>query len=67
MAESVSDINPQTKLKVGDNTHCGMVIEIKRPVIKIQTMVGERWFKVNQIYPKGETSCRFYNGEYVEP
>jgi hypothetical protein len=56
-----------SKLKVGDDVHCGMVIEIKSPVVKVQTMIGEKWFKVQQLFPKGEASCKFYNGEYVEP
>jgi TPR repeat protein len=57
----------QAKIKAGDDTHCGMIIEVKKPVVKIQTMVGGKWFKITQLYPKGEAGCSFYNGEYVEP
>ncbi len=55
-----------TKLKTGSDSHCGMVIEIKKPLAKIQTMVGEKWFRIEQLYPKGDADCRFVNGEYVE-
>lgn len=57
----------RAKLAVGDDTHCGMVIEIKRPIVKVQTVVGEKWFKVVQLFPKGEADCKFYNGRYIEP
>ena len=57
----------RAKLKVGDKTHCGMVMEIKMPLIKIQTVVGDKWFKVDKIYPPGEANCRFVNGVYEEP
>ena len=57
----------RAKLKVGDNTHCGMVIEIKKPLMKIQTMVGDKWFRADKIYPPGEANCRFVNGVYEEP
>jgi len=55
------------KLAVGDQTHCGMVIELKRPIVKVQTFDGEKWFRVAQLFPPGEAPCRFYNHEYVDP
>ena len=57
----------RAKLKVSDNTHCGMIIEIKKPLMKIQTMAGDKWFKVDKIFPPGEANCRFVNGVYEEP
>lgn len=38
-------------LKIGDQTNLGMVIEIKKPILKVQTFLGERWFNINQLYP----------------
>lgn len=55
------------KLKVGNDSHCGLVVEVKRPVAKIQTMIGERWLKMEQLYPAGYADCRFINGVYREP
>lgn len=54
------------KLATGDDSHCGLVIQVKSPLAKIQTAVGERWFKISQVFPARQAPCRFYNGEYVE-
>jgi TPR repeat protein len=54
-------------LKVGDSSHCGLVIEVKPPIAKIQTMAGERWLKIEQLYGEGDAPCRFINGVYQEP
>jgi hypothetical protein len=54
------------KLAVGDETHCGMVIERKDPIVKIQTMAGEKWLRTNRIFPPGAHGCRFYNGQYED-
>jgi len=54
------------KVAVGDETHCGMVIERKDPIVKIQTVAGEKWLKIGQVYPPGAHSCRFYNGQYAD-
>jgi hypothetical protein len=54
-------------ITVGDNSHCGMVTEIKSPIVKVQTMVGEKWFRLEQLYPAGGAPCRFQNGEYQGP
>jgi hypothetical protein len=54
-------------LKVGTETHCGLVIEVRPPIVKVQTMIGERWLKVAQLYPSGRRDCRFVNGVYQDP
>jgi hypothetical protein len=54
-------------LKEGDNTHCGLVVEVKKKVVKIQTMIGEHWFKIDQLYPSGTADCKFINNVYQEP
>lgn len=51
----------------GNDTHCGMVIEVKRPLIKIQTLIGEKWFKLEQLFPSNTRTCRFVNGIYSDP
>ena len=53
-------------IKSGDDSHCGLVIEVKKPIVKVQTMAGEKWLKLTQIYPAGGASCRFVNGVYQE-
>lgn len=43
--------NFRANLKIGDYTTQGMVVEIKRPIVKLQTSDGERWFNLHSIYP----------------
>lgn len=57
----------RAKLAVGDETHCGMVIEVKRPIVKIQTMIGEKWLRLDQVFPAGRAPCRFVNQVYQDP
>lgn len=55
------------RLSAGDDSHCGLVIEVKKPLVKAQTMIGEHWLKIEQLYPQGAANCRFVNGVYQEP
>jgi hypothetical protein len=57
----------RSSLKVGSDSHCGLVIEVKPPIARVQTMVGEVWLKVAQLFPKGKKACRFLNGVYQDP
>ncbi len=54
-------------LGVGSESHCGLVVAINGPIAKVQAMVGEVWLKVEQLYPAGARSCRFFNNVYVDP
>lgn len=57
----------RTKLKIGDDTFCGPVIEVRQPMIKIAVRVqlpgysSEAWLKANEVYPDG-AGCRNVNG-----
>jgi hypothetical protein len=53
-------------LTVGSDTHCGLVIEVRRPIAKVQSMIGEVWLKVDQLHPKGARNCQFVNGTYQD-
>lgn len=53
-------------LKVGSDSHCGLVTEVRPPIAKVQTLVGERWLKTAQLYPQGRRNCRFVNGVYQD-
>lgn len=50
-------------IKTGDESNCGLVIEVKQPIAKIQTASGERWFKVEQLYPQGVQTCGLDAGD----
>jgi len=53
-------------LTLGSDTHCGMVVEMKPPLAKVQTMIGEIWFRSEQLWPPGSKDCHFVNGVYQE-
>jgi TPR repeat protein len=54
-------------LKVGSDSHCGLVIEVKPPIARVQSMIGEVWLKIEQLFPQGKQDCRFVNGVYQDP
>ncbi|MYN05755.1 hypothetical protein [Pseudoduganella aquatica] len=55
-------------LKVGEDTFCGPVIEVKYPMIKVAIsaplpgFASETWLKSNQVFPS-EYGCRNVNGK----
>jgi ribosomal protein L29 len=53
-------------LKIGDDTNCGLVVEVKRPIVQVQTMMGLQWLKLATLFPKSE-GCPFINAAYVPP
>jgi hypothetical protein len=57
--------NFRTGLDVGDDSNCGLVIEVKKPVVKVQTSQGEHWLKIEELYPYGSADCFFINGQYI--
>jgi hypothetical protein len=54
-------------IQVGTETHCGLLIELRRPVAQIQTANGPHWLRVAQLFAPGEAPCRFLNGRYQDP
>jgi hypothetical protein len=40
-------------LAVGDETQCGYVIGLRRPMVEIAADIGSRWVHVDQLTPKG--------------
>ena len=53
-------------LKIGDDTNCGLVVEVKRPIVQVQTTIGLQWLKLATVFPKSE-GCTFINAVYVPP
>lgn len=56
-------------LKVGTETHCGLVLSINGPVAVVQAPapIGQYGLKIDQLYPAGLAPCQFYNGIYQDP
>jgi TPR repeat protein len=57
----------RASVKSGDESHCGLVIEVKDGGVQGQSMVGPTWLKSEQLSPSGAADCRFRNKVYVEP
>jgi len=57
----------RSEVSEGDESHCGLVIEVKAKVVKVQTTQGEYWLKRTQIYPPNSKLCVFKDGVYQEP
>ncbi len=51
----------------GDDSHCGLVVEVRDKVVKVQTQMGEHWLKRSQLYPPKTKPCNFLNGVYQTP
>jgi hypothetical protein len=60
----------RNKLRDGDETNCGPVIETKGKLVKVSFPVAdygnEHWIRRDQIFPSG-WGCRFLNGQYQSP
>lgn len=60
----------RTRLKVGDDTFCGPVIEVRQPMIKIAVRAqlpgyaSEIWLKTTEVFPSN-VSCANRNGELL--
>lgn len=56
-------------LKIGDDTHCGLVVDIRRTIAQVQSSIGLTWLKIDQLYPahEGFATCEFVNGVYQTP
>ncbi|MDA8151778.1 MAG: hypothetical protein M0003_03550 [Acidithiobacillus sp.] len=55
---SFSDNKPSTEtqqfrehIRIGDQSQCGMIVKIRKPIVKVQMTYRERWIKISEIYP----------------
>jgi len=58
-------------LKVGDETNCGPIIEIRRPMVKVYKPIrlpgypNEHWLRVTDLFPAIMGSCDAHNGQLI--
>lgn len=56
-------------IKVGDDTFCGPIIELRQPMVRIAIKVplagypSEAWLKSSELYPDWMAGCRNVNGQ----
>lgn len=54
-------------LKLGDVSHCGVVVEVNKTKAKVNTAIGKKWFQRKQLYRNSGLPCEFVNGVYQKP
>lgn len=57
----------RNSLSEGQDSHCGLIVEVKDKVVRVETMVGLKFFKREQLYPAGVAGCSFRNNVYQRP
>lgn len=55
------------KLSEGQHSHCGLVVEVKSKIARIESIAGLKYLRVDQLYPAGSVQCIFRNGMYQAP
>jgi hypothetical protein len=50
-------------IKVGTQTNCGQVFDVRLPMVGVQTPVGMQYIEVNRLYIPGR-GCTFVDGVY---
>lgn len=60
----------QKSVRVGEETNCGPVLEVKPPLVKIYSPVkdygNEHWLRLDTVFPPSY-GCQFVNGKYRPP
>lgn len=51
-------------IKTGTRTNCGVVIDVKKPLVLVETQLGQKYLEIDRLFNSGE-SCRFIDGVYV--
>lgn len=51
-------------VRVGTRTNCGLVFEVRLPMVGVQTSIGMQFLPIDELYGPSVT-CRFFNGNYI--
>ncbi len=54
----------RARVRIGTQTNCGAVFEVRLPMVGVQTMNGMQFLPLSQLYGPS-ANCRFVNGQYV--
>jgi hypothetical protein len=47
-------------IKIGDQSQCGMIVNVRESIAKVQMSDGEKWMKISKLYPADSgRACRF--------
>lgn len=53
----------RNSIQIGSWTNCGQVYDVRKPMIGVQTMIGQQYIDINRLFPQG-FGCHFKNGIY---
>lgn len=60
----------QKSIKIGDETNCGPVLDVRADLLKVYVPVqgygNEHWMRRDTLFPSGY-GCQFFNGRYEPP
>jgi hypothetical protein len=57
---SAETVRFREHIKIGDQSQCGMVVNIRESIAKVQMTDGEKWMKISGLYPANSgRACRF--------
>lgn len=57
-------ISMRKSMKIGTQTNCGQVFEVRPPMVGVQTMHGMQFIAIEKLYVPN-SGCKFVNGQYV--
>lgn len=65
-AKKIADETSQLQktVRIGSETNCGTIFDIRLPLVGVQTMIGQQYLRLDSLYGPSAT-CRFSNGQYV--
>lgn len=58
--------NMRNNIRIGTKTNCGLVFDIRKPMIGVQTMIGMQYISLDQLWGPS-AGCHFKNGVYIGP
>jgi hypothetical protein len=57
-------VETRKRIRVGAQTNCGQVFEVRLPMVGVQTAAGMQFIDISRLYGPS-AGCRFVNGQYV--
>ncbi|WCE92795.1 hypothetical protein [Acidithiobacillus ferriphilus] len=57
---SAETVRFREHIKIGEQSQCGMIVNIRGAIAKVQMTDGEKWMKISDLYPANSgRACQF--------
>ena len=57
---SAETVRFREHIKIGEQSQCGMIVNIRGSIAKVQMTDGEKWMKISDLYPANSgRACQF--------